>query len=79
MLIIKLQVYTCIYIHMAKYFCSVLTEFLFSGHLFMKCLNIKFQGNLFSGSCADTCGLKDGQTDRWIDCHAEGQRLCECT
>jgi hypothetical protein len=46
----------------ARYFCPILSKFVFSRQIFVKVPNIKFYENLFSRSRADTCGQTDGRT-----------------
>ena len=45
------------------YICPILNELRISRWIFKEVLHIKFRGNTFSGSCADTSGHMDGQTD----------------
>jgi hypothetical protein len=50
------------FIQRAGHFVPISTKFGFSRHTFTEVPDIKFHGNLKSGSRADTCGQKDGRS-----------------
>lgn len=47
----------------AQYFLQIWTKFLYSRQIFIIVPTTKFHVTLSSGSCADTCGWTDTQTD----------------
>jgi len=56
--------YLDIYVNFSIFF-PILNTFLISGHIYMKVTNIKFHGNMCSGSCTDITSrrLADWRTD----------------
>jgi len=51
----------------ARYFSQALTKSELSRNIFTEVSNTKFHTNPFGETRADTCGDKDGQTERPID------------
>jgi hypothetical protein len=52
-----------VFMSATSYPCQIFTKLEFSCQIFLKCSNIKFSKNLFSGSRVVPCGETDGQTD----------------
>jgi hypothetical protein len=61
----------------ARYFCQILTKYKIPRQNSMKVLNIKFHGNVSSGSRVSKCGQTDGRANGRDEAHSRLSRLCE--